>query len=44
MNNLAHYLSGRRIYKKFYNEKPPKYEDPKSMWLNLKPTGPKGAK
>jgi hypothetical protein len=44
MNNLAHYLSGRRIYKKFYNEKPPKYEDPKSMWLNLKPTGPRSVK
>lgn len=38
MDNLAHYLSGRRIYKKIYNSKPPKYEEPKSMWLNLKPS------
>ena len=44
MNNLAHYLSGRRIYKKIYNDKPPKYEDPKSMWLDLKPTGPRSVK
>lgn len=44
MNNLAHYLSGRRIYKKIYKERPPKYIEPKSMWLNLKPVGRKISK
>lgn len=37
MDNLGHYLSGRRIYKKLYGTKPPKYEYPKSMWWHLKP-------
>ncbi len=37
MDNLGHYLSGRRIYKKVYGTRPPKYEDPKSLWLGRKP-------
>jgi hypothetical protein len=37
MENLAHYLSGRRVFKKIYKESPPKYIEPKSMWLGLKP-------
>jgi hypothetical protein len=37
MENLAHYLSGRRVFKKIYKERPPKYIEPKSMWLGLKP-------
>lgn len=38
MDNLGHYLSGRRIYKKVYGTKPPKYEEPKSLWLNRRPS------
>jgi hypothetical protein len=37
MENLAHCLSGRRVFKKIYKERPPKYIEPKSMWLELKP-------
>ncbi len=37
MDNLGHYLSGRRIYKKIYGARPPRYEDPKSLWLGRKP-------
>jgi hypothetical protein len=36
-DNLGHYLSGRRIYKKIFGVKPPKYEEPKSLWWHLKP-------
>lgn len=37
MDNLGQYLSGRRIYKKIYGEKPPKFVQEKSIWRNLKP-------
>lgn len=44
MENLAHYLSGRRVFKKIYKERPPKYIEPKSMWLGLKPPRSGGRK
>jgi len=37
MENLGQYLSGRRVYRKFYGEKPPKFEYPKGIWVNRKP-------
>jgi hypothetical protein len=38
IDNLGHYLSGRRIYEKVYGTRPPKSEDPKSLWLGRKPS------
>lgn len=37
MTHLGHYRSGRRIYKKIYGVRPPKYIDPPSLWLKRKP-------
>ncbi len=37
MHHLGHYLAGRRVYKKIYGERPPKYQERPSMWLNRKP-------
>ena len=37
MTHLGHYLAGRRVYKKIYGERPPKYQERPSMWLNRKP-------
>jgi hypothetical protein len=36
MLQLAHYLSGRRVYKAIYGERPPKPEPIKSIWDGLK--------
>ena len=37
MLQLAHYLSGRRIYRAIYGERPPKPEQIQSIWVGLKP-------
>lgn len=37
MIQLAHYLSGRRVYKALYGEKAPKAPELESMWKGLKP-------
>lgn len=37
MIQLAHYLSGRRVYKALYGERPPKAPEIQSMWKGLKP-------
>ena len=37
MDNLGQYLSGRRIYKKVFGARPPKFEHQKSIWRNLEP-------
>ncbi|MEY4713771.1 MAG: hypothetical protein RIQ37_101, partial [Actinomycetota bacterium] len=37
MDNLGHYLSGRRIYKSLYGTKPPVQKEMQSMWLRRKP-------
>jgi hypothetical protein len=34
---LTRYLSGRRLYIKKFGEKPPKYVDQVSIWVNAKP-------
>lgn len=39
LDNLGQYLSGRRAYYKIFGEKPPKYQDQKSLWWHLKPNG-----
>jgi len=38
MIQLAHYLSGRRVYKTIYGEKAPKAPEIQSMWKGLDPT------
>jgi hypothetical protein len=35
---ITRYLSGRRLYINKFGEKPPKYEDQVSIWVNTKPT------
>jgi hypothetical protein len=35
---ITRYLSGRRLYKKKFGEKPPRYEDQVSIWVTTKPT------
>lgn len=37
MIQLAHYLSGRRVYKTIYGEKAPKAPEIQSLWKNLDP-------
>jgi hypothetical protein len=37
MIQLAHYLSGRRVYKTLYGEKAPKAQEIQSLWKNLDP-------
>jgi hypothetical protein len=37
MIQLAHYLSGRRVYKALYGERPPKAPELQSLWKGLKP-------
>ena len=37
MIQLAHYLSGRRVYKTLFGERAPKAPEIKSMWKGLKP-------
>ena len=37
MIQLAHYLSGRRVYKALYGERAPKAPEIVSMWKGLKP-------
>ena len=37
MDNLGQYLSGRRIYRKLYGQRPPKFIYPKSIWWQRKP-------
>jgi len=37
MENLGQYLSGRRVYRNLYGEKPPKFEYPEGIWLHRKP-------
>jgi hypothetical protein len=34
---ITRYLSGRRLYKRKFGIKPPKYEDQVSIWVNTKP-------
>lgn len=34
---LTRYLSGKRLYKKFIDAKPPKYVDQLSIWVTAKP-------
>jgi hypothetical protein len=37
MIQLAHYLSGRRVYKALYGERAPKAPEIQSLWKGLKP-------
>jgi hypothetical protein len=37
MIQLAHYLSGRRVYKALYGERAPKAPEIKSLWKGLSP-------
>ena len=37
MDNLGQYLSGRRIYRKIYGVRPPKFEYPTGLWVRRKP-------
>ena len=37
MIQLAHYLSGRRVYKTIYGEKAPKAPEIQSLWKDLAP-------
>lgn len=37
LENLGQYLSGRRVYRNIYGEKPPRFEHDRSVWWKLKP-------